>query len=136
MRSRHRRAALVFGAGSVSRRVLSRPWPIKLAAPTNHMCAPFSKSSRAIWLRATRRAFTELCSAEPSGLLKTLRGFREVAHKSVAQGVPALFVGGAQQAAGPLLHGVGPSVEESRVAARFLVDQNARGMIPGRHLAV
>jgi len=86
--------------------------------------------------RGVRRASVELCSAEPSGLLKTLRGFGEVAHKSVAQQAPVLFIGGAQQAAGLLPHGIGPSIEESRVAARFLVDQNARGMIPGRHLAV
>jgi hypothetical protein len=86
--------------------------------------------------RGVRRASVELCSAEPSGLLKTLRGFGEVAQKGVAQQAPVLFIGGAQQAASLLPHGVGPSIEESRVAARFLVDQNARGMIPGRHLAV
>jgi hypothetical protein len=45
----------------------------------------------------TRRVSTELCSAEPSGLLKTLRGFGEVAHKSGAQQAPALFIGRTQQ---------------------------------------
>src|SRR3954465_4556575 len=64
------------------------------------------------------------------------RAFVRVTHKSFAQNVPALFIGGAQQDTGPLPHCVGTSIKEGRIAARLLVDQHARGMIPGHHLPI
>src|SRR5690349_24797795 len=64
------------------------------------------------------------------------RTFAPVTDKRFAQHLPALFRGRAQQAAGALPHRVATPVEARRVPARFLMDQHARSMIPGRHLAI